>query len=54
MGSLRPEEGWARLAMSRALGVPVVQYDDGSRNGMHDLQIIHRGAERSEGNSDSS
>lgn len=38
---LRPEEQWARSVISRALGVPVVQHDDGSLPGMHDLDITY-------------
>ncbi|MDP9386835.1 MAG: hypothetical protein M3Q48_02625 [Actinomycetota bacterium] len=39
--TLRPEEEWARLMIEKALGVPVVQHDDGSRPAMHDLDILH-------------
>lgn len=38
---LRPEEEWARQMMEGALGVPVVQHDDGSRARMHDLSIVY-------------
>lgn len=41
MSSLRSEEEWARQMISRALGVPVVQRDDGSLDGMHDLDVLH-------------
>lgn len=40
MPSLRPEEEWSRAVVSHALGLPVVQHDDGSRDGMHDLDIL--------------
>jgi hypothetical protein len=34
---------WARRCISTALGgVEVVQHDDGSEAGMHDLEIIYR------------
>jgi hypothetical protein len=36
---LRPEEEWARRIIEAAVGVPVVQHDDNSREGMHDLEI---------------
>lgn len=36
---LKPEEEWARQLIERALNVPVVQNDDGSKDGMHDLEI---------------
>ena len=39
VGGLRREEEWARSLISRALGVPVVQHDDGSLPGMYDLVI---------------
>jgi hypothetical protein len=39
MTQLRGEEEWARQMMEAALGLPVVQHDDGSRPGMHDLEI---------------
>jgi hypothetical protein len=38
---LRPEEEWARVIVSQALSVPVVQHDDNSRDGMHDLWIVY-------------
>ena len=38
---LRPEEEWARQMMEHALGVPVVQHDDGTRPRMHDLSIVY-------------
>lgn len=41
MRALRPEEEWASHLMSRALGVPVAQHDDGSTNGMHDLDVLY-------------
>jgi hypothetical protein len=41
MKALRPEEEWARQMMSRALAVDVVQHDDGSDHGMHDLDVLH-------------
>ena len=41
MGQLRGEEEWARQLIARQLGVPVEQHDDGSRPGMHDLDIVH-------------
>lgn len=37
---LRAEEEWAREIIAHALGVPVVQHDDGSRERMHDLDIL--------------
>src|SRR4051812_17597532 len=39
-GILRFEEEWARQVISQALDLPVIQHDDGSRSGMHDLDII--------------
>lgn len=42
MAELRDEEEWARSLVERELGVPVVQHDDGSRDGMHDLDIIYK------------
>jgi hypothetical protein len=41
MKSLRPEEDWARQLIASAFGVPVVQHDDGSEAGMHDLDVLH-------------
>jgi hypothetical protein len=38
---LRPEEEWSRAIVSRALGVPVLQHDDGSRPRMHDLTVSY-------------
>jgi hypothetical protein len=38
---LRGEEEWARSIMSEVLGVAVSQHDDGSRPGMHDLDLLH-------------
>lgn len=43
MKALRPEEEWARQMMSHALGLPVVQHDDGSSEGMHDLEVLYDG-----------
>lgn len=43
---LRPEEEWARQLIARALGRPVEQHDDGSKPGMHDLDVIQE-ADRS-------
>jgi hypothetical protein len=40
MPPLRPEEEWARQVMEAELGVQVVQHDDGSRPGMHDLDAV--------------
>lgn len=40
MASLRGEEQWAAACVGEALGVEVVQHDDGSRDGMHDLDIV--------------
>jgi hypothetical protein len=37
---LRPEEEWARQVISLALRRTVVQNDDGSADGMHDLSIV--------------
>lgn len=39
MATLRGEEEWARRMVECALGLPVTQHDDGSRRGMHDLDI---------------
>jgi hypothetical protein len=36
---LRPEEEWARGLIAAALGLEVVQHDDGSADGMHDLDV---------------
>ena len=36
---LRPEEEWARQIIEAAVGAPVVQHDDNSREGMYDLEI---------------
>jgi hypothetical protein len=41
---LRLEEKWAQTVLARAIGVPVEQYDDGSRPGMHDLTFVRAGA----------
>lgn len=41
MRSLKPEEEWARRAISLELGVPVRQHDDGTSHGMHDLAILY-------------
>ncbi len=40
---LRPEEKWAKTVLARVLGVPVEQYDDGSKPGMHDLIFVRAG-----------
>jgi hypothetical protein len=40
VANLRGEERWAAACMAEALGVEVVQHDDGSRDGMHDLDIV--------------
>jgi hypothetical protein len=41
MKPLRPEEEWARDIIRHTLSVPVEQHDDNSRDGMHDLWIVH-------------
>ena len=41
MGALRPEEQWAREIIAYALRVPVVQHDDGTVEGMHDLDVLY-------------
>lgn len=41
MPPLRDEEEWARQLMEAELRVPVEQHDDGSRPGMHDLDVIY-------------
>ena len=41
MPPLRDEEEWARQLIEAELGVPVEQHDDGSRPGMHDLDVIY-------------
>ena len=41
MGALRPEEHWAREVIAYALQVPVVQHDDGTVEGMHDLDVVY-------------
>lgn len=46
MPSLRPEEEWSRSVIAHALGRPVVQHDDGSLDGMHDLDILLGGSAR--------
>lgn len=38
---LSPEEEWARRAVSHTLGVPVIQHDDNSQEGMYDLAITY-------------
>ena len=43
MAELRPEEQWAHDVMTRALGTAVIQHDDGSHDGMHDLDIVGDG-----------
>jgi hypothetical protein len=40
MPALRSEERWAAAMVSAALGVQVRQHDDGSRDGMHDLDAM--------------
>lgn len=40
---LRGEEEWAREMIQQALGVAVVQHDDGSTPRMYDLKILHDG-----------
>jgi hypothetical protein len=39
MPPLRAEEEWARQLIEAELGRPVAQHDDGSRPGMHDLDV---------------
>ncbi len=39
-GTLRPEEEWARRMIAAATGLQVVQHDDGSADGMHDLDLF--------------
>lgn len=46
MGELRDEEEWARGLMEIATGSTVVQHDDGSRPGMHDLWILPDDSEK--------
>src|SRR5215203_5491353 len=41
MPPLRAEEEWVRQVMEAEIGVPVKQHDDGSRPGMHDLEVIY-------------
>jgi hypothetical protein len=41
VGALRPEEHWAREIIAHALRVPVVQHDDGTVDGMHDLDVVY-------------
>jgi hypothetical protein len=41
--ALRAEEEWARSLIEQALGTSVVQHDDGSSDGMHDLDIVQDG-----------
>lgn len=41
MRDLRGEEQWALELIARELGLPVTQHDDGSRPGMHDLDILN-------------
>jgi hypothetical protein len=41
VSALRPEEQWAREVIAYALQVPVEQHDDGSVDGMHDLDVIY-------------
>jgi hypothetical protein len=40
---LRREEEAARIIVSRVLGLPVIQYDDGSQAGMYDLRVLDGG-----------
>jgi hypothetical protein len=39
--SLKPEEEWARRAISLELRVPVRQHDDGTGHAMYDLEIVY-------------
>jgi hypothetical protein len=41
MRPLKNEEEWARQLIESTLRVPVEQYDDGSRDAMHDLSIVY-------------
>ena len=41
MPPLRSEEEWARQVIEAELGQPVAQHDDGSRPGMHDLDVFY-------------
>lgn len=41
--SLRPEEEWARAVIAATLRLDVVQHDDGSVDGMHDLDVYDGG-----------
>jgi hypothetical protein len=41
MPSLRVDEEWVRQVMEAELGRPVAQHDDGSRPGMHDLDVFN-------------
>jgi hypothetical protein len=38
---LPPDEEYVRVCLERHLGTQVEQYDDGSRPGMHDLNIVY-------------
>jgi hypothetical protein len=40
MPSLRVDEEWARQIMEAELRLPVAQHDDGSKPGMHDLDVF--------------
>lgn len=37
---LRPEEQWAQTMLAAATGLRVLQHDDGSVDGMHDLDLL--------------
>lgn len=41
---MRKEEQWAATVISKALGVDVVVHDDGTENGMYDLDICYSDA----------
>jgi hypothetical protein len=41
VSKLRPEEEWAAQMIAAALGAEVEQHDDGSRDAMHDLDIVY-------------
>jgi hypothetical protein len=40
MGQLRAEGRWSAALVENALGAVVGGHDDGSRNGMYDLQLL--------------
>ena len=46
MGELRDDEEWARGIIEIATGSTVVQHDDGSLPGMHDLWILPEGSQK--------